>query len=53
MTWKMFYASVIAGSVSNMAGILAGHPLDTVRVSNTIISNFYYFYIIGPNATRN
>ena len=28
----MFFNSIVAASVSNMAGAFAGHPLDTIRV---------------------
>ena len=31
--WKLFFGSITAAAISNIAGILVGHPLDTVKVS--------------------
>ena len=47
--WQVFKVSLVAGAVSNMAGTVAGHPLDTIRVS-------YFFNlnncVVGTYATR-
>ena len=33
VSWQMFKNALIAGTISNMAGTISGHPLDTIRVS--------------------
>jgi len=32
-TFKVFVTHVASSSISNIAGTIAGHPLDTIRVS--------------------
>ena len=48
----MFRNSAIAGTFSNMAGTLAGHPLDTIRVSCNECLIILCFFIKGPNDAR-
>jgi hypothetical protein len=32
ITMRFFYEQVVASTISNMLGIIIGHPLDTVKV---------------------
>lgn len=32
LSLNFFYTSVVASSLSNLVGVVAGHPLDTIRV---------------------
>ena len=45
ITLRFFYEQVFASTISNMLGIIIGHPLDTIKVK--IVDNFNS---IGENA---
>jgi hypothetical protein len=36
ITMRFFYEQVVASTISNMLGIIIGHPLDTVKVGETL-----------------
>lgn len=44
---RFMLTSVIASSIANVAGLLSGHPLDTIRVST-----FFYSFFINIKATN-
>jgi hypothetical protein len=35
---RFFYEQVVASTISNMLGIIIGHPLDTVKVVETLVN---------------
>jgi hypothetical protein len=36
ITMRFFYEQVVASTISNMLGIIIGHPLDTVKVGEAL-----------------
>ena len=37
ITMRFFYEQVVASTISNMLGIIIGHPLDTVKVVEAFV----------------
>jgi hypothetical protein len=51
--FRVFVGHIISSSLSNIAGVIAGHPFDTIKVSSCFELPLQARHFLGPNLNVN